>query len=466
MAMKLPLRHLLASLLVMSTVCHALTSGPACLDVAIIGGGPCGLAAALALRKASPTCSIAIFERDSELQPMGSSVVVSSAGWAALKCIDADVCKRLKKQSTPVESIRIVPLGGAAGDAAAPGFARGTLRLFGVVNTVLRFLKLPRLGFVRSNLWHEVRSTLAARVAEVCGAGTLRKDHALDDLAEAPNGGGFDLLFEHASSADGGRGGATSTRVRAKVVLACDGSRSACRELATREPSAAAVLVDESKSVWRGLTPSVDLAGQCTFLRDTAQVNGRLASTFPAGGKDGGASWTVIGPSAQTERRAVDSADARRRLLAAMPPRGDGAYGPLEDLWRCIEAAPTVIENRLQVRVFGPGAPNFCSNTNGLAFLGDAAHPVRPTGEGIALAFQDAWQLGALVHASPDSGVVDADVLRCYEAARLPHVRQVSEKVRAMADSYYADSAATNQPAAGKKTKILPLKPYPVGRTG
>jgi salicylate hydroxylase len=461
----MPLRRLLASLLVVSAFCRALAPGPACIDVAIVGGGPCGLAAALALRKASPTCSIAVFERDAELKPVGSSVVISPAGWAALRCIDAPVSQRLKKLSAPVEFLRIMPLDGNAGEAAAPGLTRVALRLLTAVNTVLRFLKLPRLGFARSNLWHEVRSELAARVAEVCGAGTLRQDHALEALAEAPNGGGFDLSFAHASRANGsGGGGALSTPVRAKVVLACDGSRSACRELAPREPNAAAVLVDEGKSVWRGIAPSVDLAGRGTFLRDTAARNGgRLAVTFPAGGKAGGASWTVIRPSAKADGRAADSDDARRRLLAALPPRGDGTYGPLEDLWRCVEAAPFVLEHRLQVRVFGPGAPSFCSNTNGLAFLGDAAHPVRPTGQGIALAFEDAWQLGALVQAAPDGGVVDADVLRCYETARLSRVRQVSEKVRAMADAYYADtSAASKPPAAEKETKIPLLRPTPL----
>ena len=86
----------------------------------------------------------------------------------------------------------------------------------------------------------------------------------------------------------------------------------------------------------------------------------------------------------------------------------------------------------------------FCSALNGVAFLGDAAHPVRPTGEGIELAFQDAWQLGAIVKASPDL-LPDADMLRCYEAASLPRVRHVSEKVRAVVNAYYkVDEGSTS----------------------
>ncbi|KAJ1474245.1 hypothetical protein T484DRAFT_1833156 [Baffinella frigidus] len=432
------------------------------IDVAIIGGGPCGLAVALALRKASPAATIAVFERDAHLKPVGSSVVISSSGWAALKCIDPDVCKRLKAQSAPIEFLRVVPLDDDTGKAAAPGLARGALRLFGAVNTALKFLRLPSLAFVRSNLWHEVRGTLAQRVAEVCGAGTLRTNHALEALAEAPDlRGGFYLSFAHPASANG----TASTHVRATVVLACDGARSASRELAPREPGAAAVLWDEGKSVWRGLAPSVDLAGQGTILQDTAATDGgRSAVTFPAGG-GGGASWTVIAPS--VAGRAGNADDARRRLTLALPPRGDGSYGPLEDLWRCVDAAPTVLEHRLQVRVFGgpnAGGPSFCSNTNGLAFAGDAAHPVRPTGEGLALAFEDAWQLGAIVAASPEQAVT-ADALRCYEAARLPQVREVSEKVRALAESYYTDGAAAEAPAvkqAAKAKKNPRLRPTPL----
>jgi 2-polyprenyl-6-methoxyphenol hydroxylase-like FAD-dependent oxidoreductase len=361
--------------------------------------------------------------------------------------------------------LRVVPLDGDAGEAATPGFARGALRLFGAVNTALKFLRLPSLAFVRSNLWHEVRATLAHRVAEVCGAGTLRTNHALEALAEAPDlGGGFDLSFAHPASANGD-GPAVSTHVRATVVLACDGARSATRELAPREPGAAAVLWDEGKSVWRGLSPSVDLAGQGTFLQDTTD-GVRSAVTFPAGGRGGGASWTVIGPSVAGSGKAVDSDDALRRLTLALPPRGDGSNGPLDDLWRCVDAAPTVLEHRIQVRVFGgpAGGPSFCSNTNGLAFAGDAAHPVRPTGEGLALAFEDAWQLGAVVASSPGQAVT-ADALRCYEAARLPQVREVSEKVRALAELYYTDGAAaeaTGVKEMAKAKKTPRLRPTPL----
>ncbi|KAJ1462695.1 hypothetical protein M885DRAFT_505730 [Pelagophyceae sp. CCMP2097] len=441
MVVQLFLRLLVAALVVWSAVSAAPVLR---VDVAIIGGGPCGLATALALRKASPFAKIAVFERNAELLPMGSSIVISKPGWAALKCIDPNACSQLKKRSAPIESLVIVPLAGE-GAAAAPGFARNALKVFGAVNAVLRVFRLPRFGIVRSNLWHEVRSTLAARVVEVCGPESLRKDHALEAFSEA-EGGGFALAF---------RGAGGLTPVHASIVLACDGARSDCRELAAREPAADAVLDDVGKSVWRGLTPTVDLRGRCTVLRDTVNSDGVLAITFPAGGGlggGGGASWTVTGPA--VSGRALNADDARHRLLASLPPR-DASNAPLEALYCCVEEAPFVIENRLKVRNFGPGAPAFCSNTNGLAFLGDAAHPLRPTGEGVALAFEDAWQLADIVKASPGSAVC-ADALRCYEAARLPQVRQISELVKDRAEGYYTNSTK----ATFKKGR--PLRPTPL----
>ena len=86
------------------------------------------------------------------------------------------------------------------------------------------------------------------------------------------------------------------------------------------------------------------------------------------------------------------------------------------------------------------GESSFYAKTRGLAFVGDAAHPLRPTGEGTALAWEDAWQLGAVVKSELGAGRVDADALRHYEALRLPRVRALSEKVRAQAIRYYTST--------------------------
>ena len=363
-------------------------------------------------------------------------MVISPKGWAALRCIDPTVHKRLRRMAVPIESISILPM--EDGDLpAAPGFARVPLGVAGALNRGLRVIGLPRVAILgaRASRWHDVRTALAARVQEVCGEDTLRLDCRLKSLAEATNGDGFTLTFES---------GAAVRTVEARVVLACDGTRSSVRELAPRGARSEQVLVDEGKSLWRGIAQGVDLKGACLVLRDMKRApDGALTIMFPAAGEGGGTSWTVAAPKVEGYARTSD--EARSRLRAVLPPLAKGALpdAPLAKLWRCIDASPVIIENRLKVRTFGEHSPPFSSALNGVAFLGDAAHPVRPTGEGIELAFQDAWQLGAIVKASPDL-LPDADMLRCYEAASLPRVRHVSEKARALANTYYkADEGTT-----------------------
>ena len=238
-----------------------------------------------------PNAVIAVFGRDDEPSAKGCSVVIPSPGWAALRCIDPAVSKRLRRLAAPIKSVSILPMEDG-GLPAAPGFARVPLT-------------------PRACRWHDVRTALAARVQDVCGEDTLRLDCRLASLAEATVGDGFTLTFEQ-SGAD----------------------------------------VDEGKSVWRGIAQGEDRKGVCSAL-------------------------------------------------------------------------------------------------NGVAFLGDAAHPVRPTGEGVTLAFQDAWQLGAIVKASPDL-LPDADMLRCYEAASLPRVRYVTDKVRAVANDYYKADEGTTGSKSGR----------------
>lgn len=67
------------------------------VDVAIIGGGPCGLATALALSKARCLrgAAVEVFESDA-FGPKGASIGLSETGWAALAGIDAEAAQRVR----------------------------------------------------------------------------------------------------------------------------------------------------------------------------------------------------------------------------------------------------------------------------------------------------------------------------------------------------------------------------------
>lgn len=128
--------------------------------------------------------------------------------------------------------------------------------------------------------------------------------------------------------------------------------------------------------------------------------------------------------------RARNSDDARARLLrSGLPGQTDAA------LLEAIARSEIVIENKLSTRDFGCG---WESGEPHVAYLGDAAHPLRPTGEGTALAIEDAWVLGSLARDAADAAAFLAPAsLREYERLRLPRVRAVSGAVRETARRFY-----------------------------
>jgi 2-polyprenyl-6-methoxyphenol hydroxylase-like FAD-dependent oxidoreductase len=112
----------------------------------------------------------------------------------------------------------------------------------------------------RAHLWHDVRSALRIRACERLGEDALRSGHAL--IALAVDDDAVTLRFTTGSG---------ETAVRAQLVLACDGSRSTVRELSP-DP---ACLLDQGKSVWRGMAPTVDCGGVATTYIGS---NGKLST--------------------------------------------------------------------------------------------------------------------------------------------------------------------------------------------
>ena len=203
--------------------------------------------------------------------------------------------------------------------------------------------------------------------------------------------------------------------MQAKYIFACDGTNSRVRSLLLNEPD---ILLSENKSVWRGVAPNVQSFGKAIFY--LGANDGRSALVFP-GGKGAGSSWTVISNAKPGKSQTRE--EARERLLAVTADCDD-------ILKRAIDDSPIIIENKLQVRDFELPWESWY---DGLVYIGDAAHPVRPTGEGTALAFEDAKVLGDMV---AKHGLC-VDALRSYEDARYEPVKKISDKARANAKSVY-----------------------------
>jgi len=282
-------------------------------------------------------------------------------------------------------------------------------------------------------LWHDVRSALRQRVRETLGSEALRSGLKLTSMATDDDA--VTLRF----GADHGE----EVAVRAKLVLACDGIRSTVRALSAEE--APAVLLDEGKSVWRGVAPGVDCNGEATFYKGEG---GESALIFPAG-REHGSSWTVIAPV--VDGRSVTQEEARSRLSAALPADTDAA------LLAVIAATPVLIENKLVTRDF---SQPWSSAQPRVAYLGDAAHPLRPTGEGTALALEDAWTLGDLLR---DASEAQPGSLRAFENARRERVRAVSDAVKAAANRFY-ESSASADPVSAERSVSAAMKAHPMPR--
>jgi len=383
------------------------------VDCAIIGGGPAGLAACIAISKSAPSQTIAIFERDL-FQPKGASIAISAAGWKSIKEMDPELVQKIKKTSAPVNSVEMKPW--RAEDVKEKSMKDIVFKVG--LKIVTYFLRLFKGAVNYTHLWHDVRTVLAVRAKEVYHAendGTdllnlncsLENVQPLDASDEATRQG---ARFEITVNENG-----QPKIVHAKILIACDGAMSRVRAILPNEPD---VLIDEKKSVWRGITPK-STNGLATFYTD--KKTGRSALMFPAG-KDAGASWTVI--SEVQEGKSETDAEARSRLAKVIDDLGD------EDFKQAVYDSPIIIENKLQVRDFDKP---WKSSYDGLAFTGDAAHPVRPTGEGTALAFEDAKVLGDVVSRYG----LSVEALRAYEDIRYEPVKRISDEVRKLAKATY-----------------------------
>ena len=414
-------------LAIVVTVAPTLTARA--VDVAIVGGGPCGLATALALSKAPclKNANIAVFEADT-WKPKGASIQISKAGWSALENLDEEAASRIRATGAPVTQ---VSLRSFSGKSLTPLPLTFLARIIAWFFALLRFVGLKR-ALTRAHTWHDVRTVLRDRVRETLGESALQSGSTLESL----DAGTDDVRL--------GFGG--GDEVRAKVVLACDGTRSAVRRLLPGE-SDDELLLSEGRSVWRGQAPTLDTRGAATFYKD-GDCSGLV---FPAGTGQG-SSWSFIAPAA--DGRAATSEEARERLAKALPSPLDAT------LQTAIDASASVLEHKLVVRDF-ENQP-WASSAPRVAFLGDAAHPLRPTGEGTALALEDAWTMGDLA-ASADSAAefCAPATLRRYEERRLPRVRAVSDAVRAAANRFYDQSGGGAAAARSTVTASQAMAEHP-----
>jgi 2-polyprenyl-6-methoxyphenol hydroxylase-like FAD-dependent oxidoreductase len=84
------------------------------VDVLIAGAGPCGLTAALAIRKAAPHLTVQVLERAKEMKPCGGSIGIAFDNvWKAFDAIGENVTKAVRDASLQRTSFTTADMDGS-----------------------------------------------------------------------------------------------------------------------------------------------------------------------------------------------------------------------------------------------------------------------------------------------------------------------------------------------------------------
>ncbi len=341
-------------------------------DIAVIGAGVGGLAAALALRLRG--ARVTVFEAATELAEIGAGVQIGPNGVAVLEALGVrDAAEAVASLPRAIE-----------------------LRDFRASRPVARLPLGPAcVARYGRPYWQVHRADLLAVLAKGAAAAgvRLRLGARVEGVCERRGGVALDL----------GGGGSFD----AEAAITADGLRSAVR--AAHFGGGAPRFTGHV--AWRGLVPAGRLpAGLFPDAACVTMGPGRHLVTYPL---RGGTLWNFVA----VERRAAWTAEgwttpddpARlRRAFAGWGGAVDALLGAVDAtyLWGVFDhpALPAWTRGRI-------------------ALLGDACHPMPPfLAQGAAMALEDAWVLAAALSAAgPDLAVG----LSAYEARRKARATRV-----------------------------------------
>jgi len=341
--------------------------------IAVLGGGPGGLLAALLAKRGDPGREVTVFERNRPGDTFGFGVVFSDATLDGIDAADPVLRRALTEHGVHWDPIE-VRLRGERWRFGGNGMA-----------AVARRTLLSLLQQRAAEAGVDLRFSAPARPG---------------DLLSADDGAGYDL------------------------IVAADGANSQMRERFA-EAFGPSVVTATAKFIWFGTTYPF---GGLTFVHEQGPHGVFAVHGYPIGN---GVSTFIV----ETDERSWREAGLDGFDVGQPPgPSDQVTQAYLEKLFATqIDGCPLLVNNSRwgNFRTWRTQRWRHRTGRTAVALLGDAAHTAHfSVGSGTKMAMEDAIALvQALDAAGPGPDDVDA-ALAEYEAARRPQVTRIQDAAR------------------------------------
>jgi salicylate hydroxylase len=370
-------------------------SKPIAKKVAIIGAGPGGLAAAIALQKQG--FDVQVYEKAQELRPAGTGLGLLPNGLNCLEAIEPGLVEAIKRSGCPVRQAILKNINGE------------TIR----ANPTSRYLEKYGQPLV-TVWWWRLQQTLASRLP----SDIIHLNH--NCIGFEQNDSGVEIYFDNGK------------RVHADLLLGADGLRSAIRKNLIRDGEPRYL----GSMCWRSV---IKYNQELLNPDEMAFIKGNQQIMYLLNVGDGHICWITrkLSPDCSVSH---SPAEVKSRVLHELADWGESLRALVEatEAEKILEG-PTC--DRLPLNSWSQGR---------VTLLGDAAHPMAPAlAQGANTSFEDAYELAySLSHSSSIE-----EAFSSYEKRRIERTQIIQSRSALGEMRYYeTDSEESSRSSSPQAT--------------